>query len=355
MPAQTRPPADIHLADIETYGLPALFAVLFRHRRPLVAAVLLAVVAAVAYWRLAPPVYRAETQFLPSAKMLGDDDAGRAGALASAALSLGVSVSGGKADPALLYLDVLKSRSLLEAALLARFRDSNGDSVVALDALAIKGRTEAERLAKGERILRRKVMRTTADVRTGLIKLSIAAHDPVVAAGLANFFVTQVDSFNQRVKAGSAGRQVTFIAERLDVVAANLRDAEQVLERFRSANRSLTSSPELRLQEERLQRDVRLNEQLYITLRTEWEMARIEEFKRFPAILSVDAAIPPSCRESPRLGRTLILFVLLAFSLAVASILVVDFVTSSGNHPLIAEMQQGMAEDRRRFRLGGRR
>lgn len=355
MPGQTRTPAEFHVADVQEHGIPALISVCFQFRRIIILAVLMSFVAAIAYWQLAPPVYRAEALCLPSAKILGDDDSLQMGALQSAALSLGVSVSGGKADPALLYGEVLKSRSVIQMVLLARVLDSKGDSVVVLDALGIQGRSEMERLYKGAKQFRRSMIRISADVRTGIIKISVAAGDPLVAAGLANLFVDQIDSFNQIAKASSAGRQVAFIDDRLRVVETSLQEAETTLERFRSTNRIISASPELVLKESRLERDVRLNEQLYLTLRTQRELAKIEEVKRFPVIVSIDEAIPPPFRESPRLGRTLVLFALVALAVAVLGILLVDGLRSSPDNSLVAQIRSGIDEDRRRLRFAARR
>ncbi len=348
----TPPPPAVHLIDADRHGLAAVLAVLWRSRRLLAAVMFLAVVAALAYWRLAPPVFRAEARFVPASRVLGDNDTAPMGALANAALSLGVNVTGGKADPALLYGDVLKSRTLIQRALQTRVVDGLGDSVVVLDALAIGGRSPAERLAKGERRVRQDVLRTTVDVRTGLINLSIGARDPVVAASLANYFVAQIDTFNLRVRGAGAGRQVSFISERLQEVSATLLAAEKALEQFRSMNRIVGMSPDLRLQEERLERDVRLNEQLYITLRSQLEMSRIEEAKRFPAILTIDRAVPPLYRNSPRLGRTLLVFGLAALALAAVAILLLDYLRSSRNNPVVADMMAELAGDLRRLKSG---
>jgi uncharacterized protein involved in exopolysaccharide biosynthesis len=355
MTLQTTTPSEFHISDVQEHGIPALISIFFRYRWTISLAVVVSLVAAIVYWIVAPPVYRAEALCLPSAKILGDDESLQMGALQSAALSLGVSVSGGKADPALLYGEVLKSRSVIQEVLLARVSDSNGDSVVVLDALGIRGHSEVERLFKGTKHFRRDMIRISADVRTGIIKISVAADDPVVAAGLANLLVVRIDSFNQIAKASSAGRQVEFIDDRLHVVESSLQEAETILEQFRSANRVISASPELVLKESRLERDVRLNEQLYLTLRTQRELAKIEEVKRFPVVVSIDEAIPPPFRESPRLGRTLVLFAMLALVVALVGILVADGLKSSPGNPLIAQVRSGMAEDRRRLKFTPRR
>ena len=150
----------------------AVAMVLFEYRRWLVGAFLFAIVSAVGYWKLAPSTYRAEATFVPSSKILGDDDLAQLGALRSAASSLGVAMSGGKADPSLLFEDILKSRTMINRALVTQFTDSHGADVVLLDAMRIRGSDAAERRARGELKIKRKMLRTSVDMRTGLTRVS---------------------------------------------------------------------------------------------------------------------------------------------------------------------------------------
>jgi uncharacterized protein involved in exopolysaccharide biosynthesis len=65
-------------------------------------------------------------------------------------------------------------------------------------------------------------------------------------------------------------------------------------------------------QYERLQRTVRIREQVYTTLQTQFEEAKIQEINDTPVITVIDQAIPPQRRSSPKRKRLVI--VVAAFS-----------------------------------------
>jgi hypothetical protein len=82
------------------------------------------------------------------------------------------------------------------------------------------------------------------------------------------------------------------------------------------------------VEEGRLRRQVEVANEIYLTLRREFESARIDEVNDTPVITVVDAAVPPRLRSWPR--RTLMMavamFVGIGFGLFFAGIL------ELGNH-----------------------
>lgn len=335
----------IHVVDMDRHGFVAVVMALFEFRWWLVGAIALATVAAIGFWKLAPSTYRAEATFVPSSKILGDDDLAQLGALRSAASSLGVAMPGGRADPSLLFEGILKSRTMIYRALAARFPDSSGAEVVLLDALRVRGNSTDERRARGELLIRRKMLRISVDPRTGMTRVSVAAGDPVLAASLANFMVAQIDSLSRAAKVGYAGSQVSFISSRLVEVGNNLRDSEEILKQFRAGNRLTAASPDLLLEEARLEREVRLNEQLYLTLKSQLEVARIEEVKSLPMLVTIDRAAAPVFRESPRLGKTLLRSIVIFVGLAVLLVLVVDYARSVRGSDVVKRLRSGLSDD----------
>ena len=68
-----------------------------------------------------------------------------------------------------------------------------------------------------------------------------------------------------------------FIGSRLDEIQISLKNAEDEYEKFKQANRKILQSPSLIIEEQRLLREIELQSQVYITLRTEFQLAGIEE------------------------------------------------------------------------------
>ncbi len=61
------------------------------------------------------------------------------------------------------------------------------------------------------------------------------------------------------------------------------------------------------LEESRLMRDVTLQNNLYLTLQTQFEEAKIEEVERTPMVEIVDEPVPPLDKTSPRVIMSTIL------------------------------------------------
>ena len=68
-----------------------------------------------------------------------------------------------------------------------------------------------------------------------------------------------------------------FIGSRLREIQTSLKNAEDEYEKFKQANRKILQSPSLIIEEQRLLREIELQSQVYITLRTEFQLAEIEE------------------------------------------------------------------------------
>jgi uncharacterized protein involved in exopolysaccharide biosynthesis len=112
-----------------------------------------------------------------------------------------------------------------------------------------------------------------------------------------------------------------FIELRLAEAEQALRTSEDRLRVFLEKNRQFRGSPELEFQYERLQRHVALDQEVFTTLRRQYEEARIEEVNDTPLLTIIDMAVPPTRRSFPRrrklviisFGLALIIGTLLAF------------------------------------------
>ena len=76
---------------------------------------------------------------------------------------------------------------------------------------------------------------------------------------------------------GESGEKKEFIKSRFKEVINKLNLAEENLKDFRVANRSILSSPKLMLEEARLLREIQVQTEIYITLRTQLEMLNVEQ------------------------------------------------------------------------------
>ena len=248
------------------------------------------------------------------------------GGLASLAGQLGITGLATSSVSPDFFAEVLKSRELLRATLLSRFRAPElpqaDSSRTLLDLWAIRGVNDEARLDEGVRYLSRRVS-TRVDKRAGIVTLQVEGRPATLAADVANRMVELLNQFNLDRRQSQSRAQRQFVGERLAQAERELHAAEADHLQFVQTNRRYETSPLLRFQEGRLARIVALRQEIFVTLSREYEQARIAEVRDTPVLTIIDRAIPPDRRSFPR--RTVM--VIAAFLLGVlgaAAISLVD-------------------------------
>ena len=288
-----------------------LLSMLLRRRRivmgvPLSVALIVGVISFVI-----PSTFTATTTFVPEVRTQGRLPP----SLASLAGQLGVSLGAEATESARFYADLVRSRELLERILLGEYQDpreskSAPDSTTLLRLLKVKGRDAADSLHYGVKALDNLVS-VRFDNQTNIVRLSVDAHYPTLAAAVANRFVTYLNDFNAQSRQSQARERRKFIEQRLADGERELRTAEENLRTFYERNRSWNQSPQLAFEEGRLRRQVEIRQEVYLTLRREYETARIEEVNDTPVITVIDRATPPQEKSKPKRKLLVVLALLL--------------------------------------------
>jgi len=260
-----------------------------------------------------PSSYRSSASFIPEQS----SQSARLAGLGGLASQFGVSLGGDPMQSGRFYADILLSRRVIEQVLLGSYPSQLGlnagrDSIPLLDILGIKGRDSLERVQKGVKKLRG-MTSADADVRTNIVSISVQAKSPALAAAIANRFVETVNDFNTKTRQSQAGRRRVFIDQQTDSAESELRVAEDRLKTFYQQNRSWAQSPELEYRRGQLQRQVEIEQDLYLTLRRNLETARIDEVNDIPLVSVIDIAVPSTDRSPPRRLLLLAFLVLGAF------------------------------------------
>ncbi len=270
------------------------------------------VLLALALILILPPSYRAAASFVTT-------DAGlklNTGSLADLAAEPGISGIasqlglGSARDPSespAFYDQLLYSRELLTRLLLSRFPDprvsagSADDSVTLLSTLRIRDDDPQRALETGVKRLKRR-LRVKFDLKTNLVVLTVDARWSQLSAEVANRAVALVSAFNKEQRLSRARARGDFLATRVAAAQAELRAEEDSQRLCYERNRSWQNSPALMVDERRLRRQVETANTLYLSLRQQYETARIDEVNTTPVITVVDRAVPPRRPEWPRFG-----------------------------------------------------
>ena len=221
-------------------------------------------------------------------------------ALMGLAGQFGIAAPGEDAWSPQFYAQLARSRALLERILMARYaHDAAGDSLTLLEILGDPTLPPAEAVYAGLEQLNEDLA-VTFDPQSNVIRLSVDAPDPELAAQLANRFVAYLGEFNTDARQSRAGRRRDFVEAQAADAQHSLQRAEEELRRFYETNRTWTQNSVLDFEEGRLLRQVELSQEVYLTLRRELETARIEEVNDTPVITVIDEAVPPVFRSWPR-------------------------------------------------------
>jgi uncharacterized protein involved in exopolysaccharide biosynthesis len=213
----------------------------------------------------------------------------------------------------LIYIVLLKSPRVTDSVLRRQYVDQKGIAVGNLyDVFDIRNPEKA----------RRKLLTITSfdcDIRTGMVTISATSHDPVLSAQIANALVEKLDLFKQELDRSMAGKVSGYLQDRLDDEQQTLQKAEEEMARFLSANRNYQDGddPELRLEVDRLQRNVAFHRQFLTTLMELKATTDMETEKTIPRLVVIQNAEPPSLKSSPHRITTILLATLAAALFAI--------------------------------------
>jgi uncharacterized protein involved in exopolysaccharide biosynthesis len=299
-----------------------------------------------------PPTYRAETVLLPPS----EEDTG----FSVSAIVRGLNVPGvripTRTGPEDVTMAILQSRRIA-AILVQRFDLMKVYNVPRKDP-AIRILQEHSSFKLGE---------------SGTVVVRVEDRDPKRAADLANAYAEELDRFNREIRMTKGRQTRLFVEKRLEETRVAMEAAEEALRRYgeqhhtvalsadqmsslesaaslfasqanlqiqiglarqsasdssvevrrlrqqlAEVNRLIGQLPDLGLEQARLVRTMKIQEQVYALLSSQYEEARINEARDLATVEVLDRADPPDRRSWPRRGLLIVLgFLISAFAATV--------------------------------------
>ena len=297
-------------------------ATLLRRWRALVVVPLVCSAVALA-WTVLSQQYVARSSFRP------ESGSGQGAPITALAAQFGVTLTPGEAAISLdFYRKLVRSRPILSAVLTTPYRVSTGpersDSLVGtlLQLYDVRGKSEADRLDRGYKRLLRDVT-VDLDRPAGTIDIATVAPWSDLAAQINRRILGLVNEFNVKTRSSGAAARREFAHQRMIEAGAELRTAEDDVLVFTERNRRYQDSPELVFARDRLVRQVSLRQQVYTTLATAYEQARVDAVKDTPVITVIEQP-EGSVERSGRLGANALLAALFGFIVAAGAVFVVE-------------------------------
>ncbi len=270
----------------------SIFNILLRYRVMIVLITLIA-----GFWAglksvTSPKGYTAEAVFMPKGARAQSQ-------LSGLAAQFGVNLGGGDASNSpQMYTDLLEMNSILWPVALKEYRIRTDSGVITGNLVKIfRIKPDRAPVMKKKTVegLQRAVKGTVAP-KTGVINLSVTTGNPELSLQIAQNLLAQVNIFNLNKRQEQASAERAFAERQVGEKRAELRQAESDLENFMESNRMYRQSPQLTLEYNRLDRQVGMRNQIYTSLLSAYETARIEEVKDLPVINIIE---PPELPIGP--------------------------------------------------------
>lgn len=281
----------------ESLPSPFLLAnMLLRNRRLILGVVMAGTVFVVVTTLLAPPSYTTSASFI---SMSTEPSIGRVRDLAA---QFGISGAGANEASPPFYADLVRTREVLEPLLLERYdivEGSKSRSATLLQLYELADLTSAKQVERGLAILRKQVS-AAAQLRTGVVSVTVRTQWPEVSEQVARLILAGVDEFNVSKRRSQAAVHRDFALERLSSEKDELREAEDKLMGFLQSNRNFRNSPALTFQQDRLASQVAMKQQLVTSLTQSYEQARIDATRDTPVLTIVEyphRAVEPDRRR----------------------------------------------------------
>ena len=270
----------------------------------------------IGYLFLATPVYTSVTKILP----ISEDNNTFAG-FSGVAAQIGFSVPAGIGPSTPwneLYPEIVQSENLMNNLVNKTLStEKYGPNKFLLDILSEEGGYSHEDdfiKTKSAIEVLQKMISVEKYRMSPLVTLKVNSFEPQLVQDLADSILGISGELLRNLKTRQIKAKRLFIEERLAEVLNEKAIMQEQFRNFLEKNRGL-DSPSLLIREKEMASQLELQNSLYLTLKTQYEEAKIEEVAKTPMIQIIDGPIKPAKMTSPKPMITLFLVIFISFSL----------------------------------------
>ncbi|MFL2982987.1 MAG: GNVR domain-containing protein [Candidatus Neomarinimicrobiota bacterium] len=159
---------------------------------------------------------------------------------------------------------------------------------------------------------------------SGLISVAVLMEDPQLASDIANYIAEYVKNFISIEQKREASRNRVFIEKQMEEARKQTENSEDALTDFRKNHPLRLDTPQIEMMRERHVSTVEENRAVYITLRQQFEIAKIDEAKERLLINILDTAEPAVKKTKPKRTLIVILSLIFGFFLAIPYTIYLD-------------------------------
>ena len=162
------------------------------------------------------------------------------------------------------------------------------------------------------------------------LMLNVITEEPQFSNELANAVLEELDKLQRDFKSQKVVEKKGYIEQQINIAKSELERLEENLKYFRERNRRINDSPSLMLTQERLERDVQIQQGIFLTLKQQFELAKIEEIQKTSFVQILDYPSLPFAISNPTKLSTYILGGIAGLFFALFIIFIMEYF-STGN------------------------
>ncbi len=210
--------------------------------------------------------------------------------------------------------ELIKSRKFFESIMNVKFSTKRYKKELNLIEILLDSEIEKPysnlQISRAANYFINQVVSFKSDQASQINILSVRAFEPKYARDLTQVILTELETLNRYYKSQAIREKTRFIETRISSVKIELELAEKKMKDFNENNRQV-STPSLQLNYDRLQREVEIQKGIFLTLKQQLELAKIEIVQDASVFQILDAPQIPSAPINKKLFTNTALSVLL--------------------------------------------
>ena len=164
--------------------------------------------------------------------------------------------------------------------------------------------------------------------QTGFFIIDVTTNEPQFSKDFSDTLIVELDKLQRKFKKQTVNEKIDYIEQKITLAKIELETNEEKLKHFREKNRYVNNSPGLLLTQERLQRDVEIQKGIFLTLKQQLELAKIEEVQKSSFVQILDYPSLPIIESNPKKLSTSILGGFVGFFFAIGLSFIIEYFTN---------------------------
>jgi len=234
------------------------------------------------------PVYISSATILIPENKINNLGGGFAGLASQFGVNLPSSERADLSSPHILP-DLLQSRTFGEKLLEKKFYTNKFKEELTLEMILNDGKSNftKERLLSTALGKLREMVSFSQNTQSSFNTIFVETNEPLFSKELAQAILIELESLNRFFKSQNVSEKLSFIENRIKSVSDDLEKSEKKLKEFNERNRQV-NSPSLMLEQNRLNQDLEIHKSIFLTLKQQYELAKIEEVQESSILQILD-------------------------------------------------------------------